>query len=140
MNNYKFEELSEGHEECFQITVTDNMMERFFEITGDANPLHRDASFARGRGYEDRVVYGMLTSSFFSTLAGMYLPGERSLIHRVETEFPKPVYIGDCITVTGKIQEINRIFKTIIVKVTITNQKNEKVCRGKMRIGFVNEK
>lgn len=137
MNNYSFEDLSVGLEESFEVDITEEMMEQFYRITGDQNPLHRERAFANQMGYADRVVYGMLTSSFFSTLAGVYLPGERSLIHRVETEFPKPVFIGDRLKVTGKVQEMNGTFQTITLKVVITNQKKEKVCRGKMRIGFL---
>lgn len=137
MNHYRFEDLSVGTEESFEVDITEEMMEQFYRITGDENPLHRDPAFANQMGYENRVVYGMLTSSFFSSLAGVYLPGERSLIHRVETEFPKPVFIGDHLTITGKIQEMNETFQTIVLKVVITNQKKEKVCRGKMRIGFL---
>ncbi|MDO4323067.1 MAG: MaoC family dehydratase [Lachnospiraceae bacterium] len=137
MNHYSFEELTVGQEESFEADITEEMMEQFYRITGDENPLHRDSAFAGQMGYADRVVYGMLTSSFFSTLAGVYLPGERSLIHRVETEFPRPVFIGDHLTVTGKVQERNETFQTVTLKVVITNQNKEKVCRGKMRIGFL---
>ena len=47
----------------------------------------------------------MLTASFLSTLAGIYLPGEKSLIHSVETKMIKPVFIGDELIVTGKVSE-----------------------------------
>lgn len=84
MNEYTYEQIAEGHTESFQVTLTEEMMEQFLRITGDVNPLHRDAAYARTRHYADKVVYGMLTSSFYSTLAGVYLPGKYSLIHSVE--------------------------------------------------------
>ncbi len=140
MNHYTYEELPEGHEESFCVDVTDDKMECFYRITQDENPLHRDAAFAKRMGYDTRVAYGMLTASLLSTLAGVYLPGERSLIHMVETEFPRPVYVGDRLTVTGRVQEKNDRFRTMILKVVIRNQNGEKVCRGKMRVGFLEEK
>ena len=139
MNHYQFEELLPGVSESFSVEITQKMMEQFLSITNDENPLHTDEVFARARGYEGRVVYGMLTGSFLSTLAGMYLPGEKSLIHRVEMEFPRPVYIGDRLTITGTVSEKNDGFRYIVVKVVIKNQKEEKVCRGKMRIGLIHE-
>ena len=139
MNHYQFEELLPGVSESFSVEITQKMMEQFLSITNDENPLHTDEAFARARGYEGRVVYGMLTGSFLSTLAGMYLPGEKSLIHRVEMEFPRPVYIGDCLTITGTVSEKNDVLRYIVIKVVIKNQKEEKVCRGKMRIGLINE-
>ena len=140
MNRYRFEDISIGLTERFTRKVTEEMMESFYQMTGDENPLHRDDTFAKRMGFSGRVVYGMLTASFLSTLAGVYLPGERSLIHKVETEFPRPVRIGDELTVTGKVSEINETFRFFVMKVTITNQEGKKVCRGKMQIGFLEEK
>ena len=137
MKHYTFEEMTVGMEEQFEADITEEMMEAFYRITGDENPLHRNAEFAIQKGYEKRVAYGLLTSSFFSTLAGVYLPGERSLIHRVESEFCHPVYLGDHLTINGKISERNEVFQTITIKVTIRNQDGVKVCRGKMRVGFL---
>jgi len=139
MNYYKYEQLEVGMQESFQVTVTEEMMKQFGTITGDFNPLHTDEQFAKQKGYDGKVVYGMLTASFLSALAGMYLPGEKSLIHRVEVEFPKPVYVGDTLTVTGKITSMNEAFQIFEMKVTVTNQDQVKVLRGKMRIQVLGE-
>lgn len=137
MNRYKWEDIFVGMEECFQVTVTEKMMEQFQAITGDQNPLHSEREFALEKGYPDRVVYGMLTASFLSTLAGVYLPGERSLIHSVESKFVKPVFAGDLLTVMGKVKEMDERFHCIHLKVEIFNQKKEKVLRGSMQIGVL---
>lgn len=137
MNHYTYSEIAIGHEESFNVKVTEKMMDSFFEITGDSNPLHRDENYAKQAGFGERVVYGMLTASFLSTLAGVYLPGEYSLIHTTETEFAKPVRIGDELTIKGVVKEKDDNFKLIWLKVTIINQKGEKVCRAKMRIGLM---
>lgn len=137
MNRYCFDEIEIGMEEAFRVTVTQEMMDRFREITGDCNPLHADTAFAKKKGYAGCVAYGMLTASFLSTLAGVYLPGERSLIHSVQTKFVKPVFVGDLLTVTGTVQEKNELFSVITLKVVIQNQKEEKVLRGSMQIGVM---
>lgn len=136
MNHYQYTDISVGQREQFAVTITEAMMDRFFEITQDCNPLHKEDSYAANAGFDGRVVYGMLTASFFSTLAGVYLPGEFSLIHSVETEFVKPVHIGDQLTITGLVKDKNDLFKTIELKITMTNQNQVKVCRGKMRVGL----
>lgn len=135
MNTYTFDEINIGDEESFAVTVTEDMMKAFLGITGDVNPLHNDENFAVNSGYPGRVVYGMLTASFLSTLAGVYMPGERSLIQTVETKMAKPVYIGDTLTVAGKVTEKHESFSVIILKVTIKNQNGDSVLRGKMQIG-----
>lgn len=137
MNRYNWEDIYEGMEEKFQVTVTREMLEQFKSITGDCNPLHNDKEFAVGKGYPDKVVYGMLTASFLSTLAGVYLPGEKSLIHKVESKFAKPVFVGDVLTVSGKIKDMDERFHCFNMKVEIYNQKKEKVLRGSMEIGII---
>lgn len=137
MNQYRFEDIYVGLKEEFQVTVTADMLTQFCQMTGDVNPLHTDEVFAKVKGYESNVAYGMLTASFLSTLAGVYLPGERSLIHSVESKFTKPVYVGDTLTISGQVTECNEMFSVFTMKTTIVNQKGEKVLRGKMQVGIL---
>lgn len=134
MNNYNFEDLSVGMSESFEVNITEDMLSKFKDITGDINPLHNDEPFAVSKGHPGRVAYGMLTASFLSTLAGVYIPGEKSLIQQVETKFSNPVYIGDTLTVKGEITELIESVQRLELKVTITNQNGKKVLRGKMQI------
>lgn len=79
----------------------------------------------------------MLTASFLSTLAGMYLPGERSFIQEVLIKFVKPVFEGDVLTIKGTIIEVNETFKRLVLKVVIANQNGQKVLRGTMKVGVL---
>lgn len=137
MNRYCWEDISIGMEEQFQITVTEEMLNHFKDITGDVNPLHNEKEFALLKGYPDRVCYGMLTASFLSTLAGVYLPGEKSLIHSVESKFVKPVFVGDTLTISGRVKDMDERFRCMKLKVEIYNQKKEKVLRGSMQVGVI---
>ena len=135
MNNYSFDEILVGQIESFPAKVTAEMMDAFRTLTGDENPLYTDDSFASEKGFSGRVAYGMLTASFLSTLAGVYLPGRRSLIHKVEVEFPTPVLPGDELMVSGEVKEKDERFNLLKLAVTIRNAKGQKVCRGKMTVG-----
>ncbi len=135
MNDYAYEEIEIGHKESFTCTVTQEMMSAFKTVTGDINPLHNDEEYAKEQGHSGRVVYGMLTGSLLSTLAGVYLPGRRSLIHEVKLKFAKPVYIGDTLTVEGVVEEKNDTYSLLMLKATIRNQNGDKVCRAKMQVG-----
>ncbi len=140
INTYKFEDIKIGMEESFEVNITEEKMQQFLEITGDRNPLHNNIEYAKAKGYKEKVVYGMLTSSFLSTLAGIYLPGKYSLIHSVEVMLKKPVFISDSpLTVKGKVKEINEDFKQITISVSIFNKQQEKVLRGIMKVGFLDE-
>ncbi len=135
MNYYTFEELEVGMKESFTVTVTETMMEAFKNLSGDVNPLHCDESYATRSGFPGRVVYGMLTASFYSTMAGVYLPGEKAILQGVDSKFRSPVYIGDTLTVTGKIAEKNDTFRLITVKAEITNQHGKKVSKATIQVG-----
>lgn len=135
MNHYRLADLTPGVTESFTVTITEEMMAQFYAITGDNSPIHMDADYAAGRGYPGRVVYGMLGASFLSTLAGVYLPGEHCLLHGVDLKFAKPIFIGDTLTVTGVVDEVNDTFREIIIKASIVNQDGKKVTRAVIRAG-----
>ncbi len=137
MNRFTFEDISVGQEIRFPASLDELRMEQFRSITGDENPLHTDEDFARSKGQDGRVVYGMLTASFLSTVAGMYLPGERSLIHEVEVKFLKPLLLcnSEALEVAAKVTEKHDVFRRITIKVTISDAKGEKVLRGTMKVG-----
>lgn len=135
MNHYRLADLTPGVTESFTVTITEEMMAQFYAITGDNSPIHMDADYAAGRGYPGRVVYGMLGASFLSTLAGVYLPGEHCLLHGVDLKFAKPIFIGDTLTVTGVVDEVNDTFREITIKASIVNQDGKKVTRAAIRAG-----
>ena len=138
MNKYTFEDIEIGHEESFLFELDKEKMDQFLFITNDINPLHNDIEYVKKHGYSEKVVFGMLTASGLSTLAGVYLPGEKSLIHSVEVKFVKPVFLSTCpLTITGKVISKDERFSTIDVKFVISNKLGEKVSRGNMKIGII---
>lgn len=139
MNNYRYDEIETGVKESFTVTVSEEQMDSFRAMSGDVNPLHRDADFAEKRGYAGTVVFGMLTASFYSTLCGVYLPGERCLLHSVDSKFMKPVYVGDTLTIEGTVTEKNDTFRLLTIKAVIKNQKGEKVSKAVIQAGVLEE-
>ena len=139
MNEYLYDQLKIGQKESFSQLITEEMMDKFKDISGDINPMHLNDSFAKEHGFSGRIVYGMLTASLYSTLAGVYLPGKYCLLYRVDSQFRKPVFIGDTLTVIGTVKEKNDAFNMIIVKAQILNQKNEKVSKAVIEIGLMDK-
>ena len=137
MNKYTFEDLHLDQEESFKVVIDEKMMNDFLNISGDNNPLHNDKDFALAKGYEDKVVYGLLTTSFLSKLVGVLLPGENCLLQGVEVKYLNPVYVGDTLTITGIISELHASVKRATIKVTIKNQDDKKVLKGKVDVGFL---
>jgi|TARA_B100002003_G_scaffold76071_1_gene71078 acyl dehydratase len=69
-------------------------VDTFAELTGDNNPLHVDDDFASKTTFKKRVVHGMLTASFISTIVGTKIPGSGSLWYEQQIRFIVPVRIG----------------------------------------------
>lgn len=136
LRSYTLAQMTVGLTESFTVTVTEEKMAQFCALSGDISPIHMDAAYAAGRGYAGRVCYGMLVASFFSTLAGVYLPGEHCLLHSVDTKFTKPVFIGDELTITGVVDEVNEVFGEVTIKAAVTNQAGKKVCRAVIKAGL----
>ena len=79
----------------------------------------------------------MLTSSMYSCLGGVYIPGENCLLQSVHADFLAPVFIGDTLTCTGKIVEKNDSVRQIVIKAIIRNQDGKKVSRAKIEAGVL---
>lgn len=137
MNDFSYDDLAVGQMATFSRTVTGEMMETFRRLSGDENPLHNDVEFAVERGFSGRVVYGMLTASLYSALAGVYLPGKRCLLQSVYIDFLHPVFIGETLTVTGKIVEKHDSVRQVIIKATIQNTEGKRVSRAKIEAGVI---
>lgn len=135
MNHYTFDEIEEGLTESFQVTVTEEMQQAFTKLTGDVNPMHMTDEYAREYKYDNKLVYGMLTASFYSTLVGVYLPGEYCLFQQCDTMFNAPVYVGDVLTIKGQVVEKHEGFRRIKIKAEVRNQSGKKVSRATLLVG-----
>lgn len=81
-----------------EITITEQMVNEFAELTGDKNPIHLDEEYAKNSRFGKRIVHGMLVSSFISKIIAMDYPGEGSIYVKQNLEFLQPCYIGDSLT------------------------------------------
>ncbi len=136
-NAYTLTDLQIGLTERFTVTVTQQMQDSFTNMSGDINPLHLETAAAKRRGFQDKLVYGMLTASLYSTLVGVYLPGENCLFQECRVSWPKPVYVGDTLQVVGRVTGIDQRFQRIEVKAYIENQKGERVSRAVLTVGVL---
>lgn len=136
MNHYSFEEIEIGTTESFSVEITEEQMELFAKLSGDLNPMHVDALYARERGYRDTVVYGMLSASFYSTLVGMYLPGEKCLLNKSDIDYRKPVYVGDKLSIQGEVIDKRIATRRIKIKGKMINQEGTIVNTAEITVSF----
>jgi 3-hydroxybutyryl-CoA dehydratase len=140
MNHYSFEEIKIGVQEHFETQITEEKMKMFTLISGDYNPMHIDHQYAKNHGFSDKIVYGMLASSLYSTLVGMYLPGEKCLLNKCNVDFRKPVYVGDKLLIEGKVVDKREGTRRIRIKAKMINQEGIVVNVAEITVSFTSEK
>jgi acyl dehydratase len=126
LNEYSYDDIFIGQKESFMIKITESMVQTFSNFSGDLNPLHMDTKFAKSSSFKKRIVHGMLLSTFFSQLVGMYLPGKNALYFSQTLNFRSPCYIDDEIEVVGEVTEKSDSTKMITVTTSIFNK--SKIC------------
>ena len=133
---YHFDDIVENETNAsFEVTVTSEMMDQFLAISGDINPMHIDSDYAKSNGYDGKLVYGMMTASFYSTLVGVYLPGKYCILQELETSFYNPVYIGDVLTIKGVATEKNAVLRRIEITAKIVNRSGKRISKAKIMVG-----
>ncbi len=98
-----FEELSVGEVAEMSFPVTEEVIERFAEISGDDNPVHLDEAFAAKTQFGSRIAHGMLSAGYISAVVGTKLPGYGCIYLSQSLRFRRPVKIGDVVVVTATI-------------------------------------
>lgn len=134
INEYFFDEINIGMKKQFDEIITESMVNDFAKLSGDYNPLHVNEEYARKTNFKKRVCHGMLLSSFFSRLIGIYLPGKHALLFSQSLNFENPCFINDKIIVYGEIISKNESTKIITINTNITNQEKKKIVYGEIRV------
>lgn len=121
-----------GDEASVSKTLTETDVYNFAGICGDFNSLHVNRVNAQKSQFKKCICHGMLVASFISTVIGMYLPGEGTIYLEQNLKFIAPVYIGDTITATVKVLDINKRVATL--NTYIKNQEGESVIEGTAKV------
>ena len=134
MSGYSIDEIFIGMKRSVSKTITEADLQAFAGITGDLNPVHMNAEYAKGTRFGERIAHGMLTASFFSTIVGMCIPGADAIYLSQNLEFLLAVKIGDTITATGEF--ISRVPEKRIatLMMTATNQQGQVVVQGEGKV------
>lgn len=126
-----FAEIKVGDKASMSKTVTEFDIYTFAGVTGDFNPVHIDAEFAKTTMFKERIAHGMLSAGFISAVLGTALPGANTIYLGQELQFKAPVKIGDTVTATVEVLEKIEGKNRIVLRTTVTNQNGVLVTDGK---------
>jgi 3-hydroxybutyryl-CoA dehydratase len=98
--------LSVGDSISETYLVDADLVARFADVVGDANPLHLDPVAASQSRFGRPIAHGTLIMSFISGLLGQRLPGPGSIYLLQHSEYRSPVYVGDEVTITLTVVQL----------------------------------
>lgn len=123
-------EFKAGQRASISKTITEADVYGFAGITGDFNPLHVDAEYARRSRFGERIAHGMLTAGLISTVLGMRLPGPGAVYLSQSLKFLKPVKFGDTVTAAAEVAAYRQDKRVLTLRTSCTNQHGETVAEG----------
>ena len=134
---YYFEEFEIGDEgESVARTITETDVVTFAGLSGDYNPLHTDAEFAKGTMYGERIAHGLLGVAVATGLAARMaiIEGTAQAFTGLEWKFRGPIKIGDTIHLRLKVRRKKEMARLgggfITFDATVFNQRDETVQKG----------
>jgi 3-hydroxybutyryl-CoA dehydratase len=98
-----FEDLRLGQKASFGKTITESDVVLFAAVTGDTNPMHLNADYAKGTIFGERIAHGMLAAGLLTKVLGTQLPGPGTIYLSQTLKFRAPVRIGQTVTATVEV-------------------------------------
>lgn len=114
--------------------ITDEVVRKFAELSGDYNPIHLDDEFAANTRFGRRIAHGMISGALISAVLGNEFK-ERKIVYMSQTmKFVAPVFIDDTVTATGTIMKIREDKPIVTLETVCTNQNGETVVKGEAMV------
>ena len=122
--------LSVGQKARRSLTLTEEHVRLYSEITGDRNPLHFDPAFAAATKFGRLVVQGGLTTGILHALVAQDMPGPGTVFLSQDWKFTNPVFIGDTITAEAEVLSVHASKPVSQLGIVVRRQDGETVLEG----------
>ncbi|MCM3717637.1 MaoC family dehydratase [Fictibacillus phosphorivorans] len=103
--------------EPLHIEVTEEMVTKYGEVSGDFNPIHFDDRSAREKGFPSKIIHGMFSMAIASHIIDPYLQ-EGYRVKTYEMKFKAPVLVGETIRIEGTVKAIEKESMTVEINVS----------------------
>ncbi len=130
MTGKTIHEIQIGDSAAFSKTISESDVYLYAGITGDFNPAHVNQPYAEKTFFKARIAHGLLSAGFLSTVIATQLPGPGTIYVRQELNFTAPVYIGDTVTASATVLEVDRDKNRVTLETVCRNQHGKVVVEG----------
>jgi len=132
-------QLELGQEFIRSLDITEELLIIFGDLSKDYNRIHTDEDYAKSKGYKGRVSYGNILGLMISALVGESLKEYEVILISQSINYKKPFYLGDRITLKGKIKENNEVFKVVKLKLKFFNISGDVCASGDCMVKYLND-
>jgi len=130
IENRVFDEITVGESANLKRILTQKDIELFAVMSGDVNPAHVDAEYAKNDMFHKIIAQGMWGASLLSTVLGTELPGPGTIYLDQTLKFEHPVTLGDAITVTLTVVNKKPEKNIVTLDCKCVNQQGQIVISG----------
>lgn len=107
-------------------TVPQEQIDSYAEASGDHNPIHVDAEFARSVGLPGAIAHGLLEMGILAEALARWAGGV-DRVRSLEVRFSKPLVAGDTITCTGTVTAVDETEALATLEVEAASDSGERV-------------
>lgn len=132
-----FEDYAIGQEfRSVARTITETDVVQFAGLSGDYNPLHTDAEFAKGTLFGERIAHGLLGLAIASGLANRagFIESSVLAFTGLDWQFKAAIRIGDTVHLRAQVSKVRSLPSMgggmVVLNVTMHNQRDEVVQQG----------
>lgn len=139
IENRTYDELSVGETATLIRTLRPEDIELFAVMSGDVNPAHVDADYAKSDMFHKVIAHGMWGGALISAVLGTELPGPGTIYLNQNLRFLKAVGLGDSVTIRVTVASKDA-HRHVTLDCLCTNQNNETVIEGQALVIAPTEK
>ncbi len=140
IENKTFDELKVGDSAELTRTLKHEDIELFAVMSGDVNPAHVDADFAKSDMFHHVIAHGMWGGALISAVLGTELPGPGTIYLNQNFSFRAPVGLGDTVTIRVTVAEKVDKHHHVTLDCVCTNQTGDIVIEGQALVVAPTEK
>ena len=107
-------------------TVLQEQIDAYADASGDHNPIHVDADFARAVGLPGAIAHGLLSMGILAQALARWSGGPAN-VESLSVRFSKPLVAGGTITCTGRVVAVDESEGLATLEVQAGSDRGEQV-------------